>query len=306
MRLNDIPCPPPDRNPARPKTKLEAFSCDTHAHVLGPEKIFPYIENRIYTPSDCPLEEYLKLLDTLGIERAVLVQPSVYGTDNRALLDALVRTKGLRGIAVVDEHCDAHKVRALDAAGVRGIRLNVVDHNGPRNVVPVERVNRLARLIAPYGWHIEFLVNIDEAPAFYETVAGLPVDVVVGHMGYPKQGAVRWPNAAEFKSFIRFFETGRCWVKFTGPYRITDAADLPYADVIPLAQSLLKCNPERIVWGTDWPHVMMKKPMLNDGHLTDCIVDWIPDEAVRTRVLVDNPAQLYGFEYCERLPGRPS
>lgn len=307
MRPGDIPCPAPDRSPHPPRTPLPAYSCDTHAHVLGPAARFPYVENRIYTPSDTPLGEYLGLLDTLGVQRAVLVQPSVYGADNRALIDALERTKsGLRGVAVIDEDCDPKTVKILDAAGVRGIRLNVVDHNGPRNVVPVESVKRLARLIAPFGWHIEFLVNVDEAPGFAAAVAGLPVDVVIGHMGYPRRGAGAWQKAPEFDSFLRFFETGRCWVKLTGPYRITAAKDIPYSDVTPLAQSILQANPERVVWGTDWPHVMMKKPMPNEGDLTDSIADWIPDEALRARVLVDNPARLYGFGAADRLPLVPA
>jgi predicted TIM-barrel fold metal-dependent hydrolase len=270
--------------------------------VCGPEEVFPYADERIYTPPDSTLRDYLELLGALGVERAVLVQPSVYGTDNRALLDALARIKkGLRGVAVVDFDIATSDIRAMDEAGIRGVRLNVVDHSGERNVVPVEEVRRLAETIAPFGWHVEFLVNLDEAPRFAAAIEGLPVDVVVGHLGYPRSGAGSWSGTASFDAFLRLFETGRCWVKLTGPYRISSAPDLPYADVVPLARRLAAVNPERLLWGTDWPHVMMKKPMPNDGDLADLIADWLPDAGLRERVLVTNPASLYRFSNDEKL-----
>ncbi len=137
MRPNDLPCPAPDRTPRRPRTVFPAGACDTHAHICGPAVTFPYAEERIYTPPDATFDDYLALLTALGVERAVLIQPSVYGTDNRALLDALSRVKsGLRGVAVVDADIDTPTVKVLDDAGIRGVRLNVVDHNGPRNVIP--------------------------------------------------------------------------------------------------------------------------------------------------------------------------
>lgn len=302
MRPHDFPCPAPDRTPRAPRTAFPSKACDTHAHICGPENVFPYTDERIYTPADSTLRDYLHLLSALGVERAVLVQPSVYGTDNRALLDALARIKkGLRGIAVVDFDGATRDIRAMDEAGIRGVRLNVVDHSGERNVVPVEDVRRLAETIAPFGWHIEFLVNLDEAPRFAAAIEGLPVDVVVGHLGYPRSGAGSWPGTASFDAFLRLFETGRCWVKLTGPYRISSAPDLPYPDVVPLARRLAAVNPERLLWGTDWPHVMMKKPMPNDGDLADLIANWLPDAGLRERVLVTNPASLYRFSNGEKL-----
>jgi 2-pyrone-4,6-dicarboxylate lactonase len=296
------PCPPPDRNPRPPRTPLPAGACDTHAHICGPEARFPYADERIYTPPDATLEDYLHLLGTLGIDRAVLVQPSVYGTDNRAVLDALARhPKGLRGVAVVKPDISAGEIRALNDAGVRGVRFNLVDHTGERNVVPVDVIPPLTKAIAPFGWHVEFLVNLDEAPRFAGQISELPVDVVVGHLGYPKSGAESWSTAASLDNFLRLFETGRCWVKLTGPYRISTAPDLPYADVTALAHRLAAVNPERLIWGTDWPHVMNKKPMPNDGDLTDLVAEWLPDAALRERVLVTNPAVLYGFAESDTL-----
>ena len=302
MHVPDLLCPPPDRHPQPSRTRLPTGACDTHAHICGPADKFPYANERIYTPPDSTLEDYLLLLHVLGVDRAVLVQPSVYGTDNRALLDALKRGgQGLCGVAVVEPDISAGEIRALDDAGVRGVRFNLVDHAGERNVVPVDVIRTLAKAIAPLGWHIEFLVNLDEAPRFASEIQRLPVDVVVGHLGYPRSGAGPWSSAASLDAFLRLFESGRCWVKLTGPYRISAAPDLPYADVVPLAHRLASVNPDRLIWGTDWPHVMNKKPMPNDGDLTDLIADWLPDAALRERVLVTNPASLYRFSPGEFL-----
>ncbi len=302
MRPPDLPCPAPDRNPRPPRMPLPPGACDSHAHICGPAAAFPYAAERIYTPPDATLDDYLGLLAALGVERAVLVQPSVYGTDNAALLDALSRQRrGLRGIAVVDPGISLTEIRALDQAGIRGVRFNLVDHKGERNVVPADVIGSLARAIAPFGWHIEFLINLDDAPGFAPAVAGLPVDVVVGHLGYPRGGAGPWSSAASLDAFLRLFESGRCWVKLTGPYRISSAPDLPYPDVAPLARRLASVNPDRLLWGTDWPHVMNKKPMPNDGDLTDLMGDWLPDPAMRGRVLVTNPAALYRFADAESL-----
>ena len=302
MRATDTPCPAPDRAPRPPRTIFPIGACDTHAHICGPANVFPYAEERVYTPPDSTLGDYLHLLKALGIGRAVLVQPSVYGTDNRAMLDALRQQKrGLRGVAVVDFDVKPDVVRTFDDAGVRGVRFNLVDRHGERNVVPVDEVRKLATSIAPFGWHIEFLVNIDEAPGFAEAVSGLPIDIVVGHLGYPRSGAGPFIQAPGFESFLRLFETGRCWAKLTGPYRISSAPDLPYADVTPLARRLAEVNPERLLWGTDWPHVMNKKPMPNDGDLADLIAAWLPDAGVRERALVSNPAKLYRFPDAELL-----
>jgi 2-pyrone-4,6-dicarboxylate lactonase len=307
IHVPDLPCPPPDRAPRAPRARLPSGACDTHAHICGPADFFPYAAERIYTPPDSTLNDYLRLLDVLGIDRAVLVQPSVYGADNRALIEALSRSRGqgLRGVAVVRPDISADEIRAFDDAGIRGVRLNLVDHAGERNVVPADVVRTLAATIAPFDWHIEFLVNLDEAPRFADGIAGLPVDIVVGHLGYPRGGAGAWSNAASLDAFLRLFETGRCWVKLTGPYRISAAPDLPYADVTPLAHRLASVNPDRLIWGTDWPHVMCKKPMPNDGDLTDLIADWLPDAALRERVLVVNPALLYRFADGESLSGNP-
>ena len=166
--------------------------------------------------------------------------------------------------------------------------------------MPVESVRALADRIAPFGWHIEFLVNLDEAAGFAEAVANLAAPVVLGHLGYPRAGARDWIKAAAFTDLLALLAGGRCWVKLTGPYRISGASDLPYDDLDAAATRLAQAAPGRLIWGSDWPHVMMKKPMPNDGALCDLLARWIPDAATRTRILVDNPMELYGFGADER------
>ena len=303
MDLSHAPlCMAPDAQPRAPNEALPAGACDCHAHICGPGAAYPYDAERIYTPPDATIESYRHLLAVLGVARAVLIQPSVYGTDNRAMLAALQSAgPGFRGVAVVEPDIAARDVEALHRAGIRGVRLNLVDRREGRNQVPLELVRTLADRIAPFGWHIEFLVNMDEAPGFAAAVADLDVPIVLGHLGYPRAGARDWINAPAFAGLLSLLAGGRCWVKLTGPYRISGAADLPYDDVDAAAARLVQAAPGRLIWGSDWPHVMMKKPMPNDGALCDLLARWIPDAATRQRILVDNPMELYGFGADERI-----
>jgi len=291
-----------DAQPRPPGTALPDGACDCHAHICGPAAAYPYSAERIYTPPDATLESYRHLLAVLGVARAVLVQPSVYGTDNRAMLAALQAAgPGFRGLAVIEPTISAHDVEVLHRAGIRGVRLNLVDRRDGRNAVPVEMVRALADRIAPFSWHIEFLVNLDEAPGFAGAIAGLKVPVVLGHLGYPRAGARDWIKAPAFAGLLALVAGGRCWVKLTGPYRISGAADLPYDEVDAAAARLAQAAPGRLIWGSDWPHVMMKKPMPNDGALCDLLARWIPDAKARTSILVENPMELYGFRADERI-----
>ncbi len=293
-------CAPPDRKPRAPQTPFPPFACDTHAHIF--EARFPYAEERIYTPPDSNLADYRHLLKTLGCERAVLVQPSVYGADNAAMLAALAEAgPGFRAVAVTRPDVNTDEIKTLHRAGVRGLRFNVVDRRDNKNQIPAGMLRDVATRIAPHCWHIELLVNLDEAGDFTPLLRALPVPVVIGHLGYPKGGAATWTQTSAFASLLRLLEGGRCWVKLTGPYRITTAADLPYADVDEPARRLVAAAPERMIWGTDWPHVMKKKPMRNDGDMADLLDRWVPDARTRARILVDNPAELYGFEPGEKI-----
>lgn len=288
-------CAGPDPNPRKPKLKLPPRACDTHAHIMGPKARYAYSPARIYTPPDCLLPDYLKMLATLGVERAVLVQPSVYGTDNTVMLEAMKAAGDrFRGVAVVAENISDTELKKLDAAGVRGVRVNIVDVKDRKpGTLPMDMLKKLALRVAPLGWHMEFLMHADEFPDLDRAFAGFPVDIVLGHLGYMKTD--KGLANAGFRALLNLMKAGRAWVKLTGPSRITTAGGLPYVDVVPYARALIGANPERVIWGTDWPHVIIKTPMPNDGDLADLLSDWIPDARQREQVLVRNPEKLYGF-----------
>ncbi|HET9663706.1 MAG TPA: amidohydrolase family protein [Burkholderiales bacterium] len=287
------PCAPPDFKPRKPTFGFPAGSCDCHAHVLGPAVRYPYSPARIYTPPDCLQSDYRHMLDTLGVERAVLVQPSVYGTDNTAMLDAMSNDPvRLRGVAVVAEDVSDAELQRLDAAGVRGVRINIVDVKDRKpGTLPLDSLTALARRIKALGWHMEFLMHVDEFPDL-DQLSDFPVDIVLGHLGYMR--ADKGIDAPGFQALLKLVKSGKCWVKLTGPMRISTTA-LPYPDVTPYARTLTAANPGRILWGTDWPHVIIKGAMPNDADLADLIPQWIPDAGVREQVLVTNPSRLYGF-----------
>lgn len=287
-------CAGPDFNPHPPKFTMPANACDTHAHVMGPSSRYDYSPARVYTPPDCLPDQYRHLLDTLGVERAVLIQPSVYGTDNAAMLEAMkADPKRLRGVAVVDPSISDGELKALDAAGIRGLRVNIVDVKDRKpGTLPLDVLRPLAARIKPMGWHIEFLMHANEFADLDKTFAEFPVPVVLGHLGYMK-GCPGTDNPG-FQALLRLMQAGKAWVKLTGPYRISNH-DLPHADTIPYAHALIKANPAQVIWGTDWPHVMHKGRIPNDGELTNLLLDWVPDEKQREQVLVTNPARLYGF-----------
>jgi 2-pyrone-4,6-dicarboxylate lactonase len=284
-------CAAPDPNPRPPRLRVPRNACDTHAHVCGPMATHPYSDRRVYTPPDALLSAYRRMLETLGVERAVLVQPSVYGSDNTVMLSAMKALgKRCRGVAVVDDDVSDAEIARLHDAGVRGVRVNVVDVAVDKGVIPIEPIARLASRIRRYGWHVEFLMHADEFPDLDSTFDGFPVEIVLGHLGYLRTD--RGTDDAGFRALLRLMERGRAWVKLTGPYRISREA-LPHRDTIPFARALLDAAPGRVVWGTDWPHVMVKGAMPNDGDLADLLLEWVPDATLR--VLVTNPAKLYGF-----------
>jgi predicted TIM-barrel fold metal-dependent hydrolase len=292
----DIPvCAPPDPYPRTPKFELPPFACDCHAHICGPQSVYHYIPERIYSPPDALLPEYSRVLAALGCTRAVLVQPSFYGTDNSAML-AGMKTAGpaFRGVAVVADTATARQLEAMHAAGVRGARLNIVDVREGKGQLPIERIVSLADRIKPFGWHIEFLMHVDEFPDLDVTLGTLPVDIVFGHLGYVK--TEKGIAAPGFQALLRLLRDGRAWVKLTGAYRISSQT-LPHADTNEFAHALMATAPSRVVWGTDWPHVMTKWtiPMPNDGAIADLLLNWVPDATLRRGVLAENPAMLYGF-----------
>jgi predicted TIM-barrel fold metal-dependent hydrolase len=192
---------------------------------------------------------------------------------------------------VDDDVADAELER-LNAAGVRGVRINVVDVAEGKGMIAMEPLVALARRIERYGWHVEFLMHADEFPQLDRLFADFPVDIVLGHLGYMKTD--KGLGNPGFQALLRLMARGKAWVKLTGPYRISTAS-MPHADTVPFAHALLNAAPNRVIWGTDWPHVMVKAAMPNDGDLADLLLEWVPDEAMREQVLVGNPARLYGF-----------
>lgn len=286
-------CASPDPIPSAPGLKLPAGACDSHAHICGPASQYLYSPDRIYTPPDALLPDYLTMLGTLGVERAVVIQPSVYGTDNSVTLAAIKESPiPCRGVAVIDETISDDDLARLDQAGIRGIRLNLVDVASPTGDMPLDIARRLAERITPLGWHTEFLVHVDDYPDFDTLFADFPTDIVLGHLGYMRPD--KNIDDPGFQALLRLMRDGQCWVKLTGPYRIS-SGDLPYPGVADTAHALVDCAPDRIVWGSDWPHVMVTKPMPNDGDLCDLLADWVRDVDTRRKILVDNPARLYGF-----------
>jgi predicted TIM-barrel fold metal-dependent hydrolase len=292
-----------DPNPRKPAVAVPAQACDCHAHVFGPGSKYPFIPTGLYTPADALPADFRHMLDVIGIARGVLTQPSIYGTNNDALLAAIATDPArLRGIAVVPFDAAAKDIERLHSQGVRGVRLNIVDLKYGKGRLDVGALRSLAERIRPFGWHVEFLMHVDEFPDLDRLIGDIPVPFSFGHLGYvyPEKGTA----TAGFQALLRLMRDGKAWVKLTAPYRLTAQGE-PWTDVDPYAQALLEAAPNRLVWGSDWPHVhpqpggpggkQAKPPMPNDGDLFDCFVRWVPDEAVRRRILVDNPAELYGF-----------
>jgi 2-pyrone-4,6-dicarboxylate lactonase len=289
-------CMPPDFRPRKPTIEFPDLACDCHAHVCGPAKIYGYTAQRIYTPCDCLVEDYEHLLDVLGVARAVLVQPSFYGADNGAMLAAMrAARRPMRGVAVVGDDVTDAELETLHAAGIRGVRFNVVDLAQGKGELPIATIRAIAARIKPFGWHIEFLMHVDEIPDLDRTLGALGVDIVFGHLGYVRTDkGLADPG---FQSLLRLLRTGRAWVKLTAPYRISTQGP-PHPDTTPFARALLAAAPTRLVWGTDWPHVKAawSIPMPKDAELAELLTEWIPDAGLRRQVLVDNAAALYGFD----------
>lgn len=289
------PCQGPDRSLRRPaRLKFPQGATDCHAHILGPSARYPYASERIYTPPDCTLGDYTDLLNCHGIDRAVLVQPSVYGTDNRAMLDALRQEpERFRGVAVVSDDISAQELQEMHGLGVRGIRCNVVDVANKTSGLPMAYLEKLCKKIAPLKWHLELLAHVNEYPDLEREIGELPVDVVFGHFGY--MHASKGIQGPGFEGLLALLAKKKAWVKMTGPYRISSQSAPPYADMAAFAREVIKANPDQLVWGSDWPHVMVKTAMPNDADLADLLIDWVPEASLRERILVSNPARLYQF-----------
>ncbi len=290
-------CAPPSRELRAPALPMCALTCDCHAHICGPESRYAYSEDRIYTPHDALLHDYLKQLKVLGVERSVLVQPSIYGSDNTVMLRAMreMSSAGIacRGVAVVEDNVSDTDLDDLHQAGVRGLRFNLVDVADTSDNASLQQILPLCERIARLGWHTEFLLHVDDYPNFEACFDSFPTDIIIGHTGYLRLGHTL--DNAGFQGMLKLAAAGKCWVKLTAPYRISASGDLPFAEAGEFARAVVDVAPSRVVWGSDWPHVKISTPMPNDADLCDLFFDWVPDAQTQRQILVDNPAILYEF-----------
>lgn len=276
--------------PSRPCFVLPPGAVDAHCHVFGPGAEFPYAPERKYTPCDASKHHLRALRDFLGFERNVIVQATCHGADNRAVVDALLDADGrARGIVTVRADVTDAELRALDDAGVRGVRFNFVKRLV--DTTPPDVLRAIAERVAALGWHVVIYFEAADLPELYGLFASLPVPLVVDHMGRPD--VAKRVDGAEFELFVKLMrECPSVWSKVTCPDRLTRSGPPGYDDVVPFAQRLVEEFPDRVLYGTDWPHPNMKE-VPDDGHL----VDWIPRIAttpdLQRRLLVDNPLRLY-------------
>jgi predicted TIM-barrel fold metal-dependent hydrolase len=267
------------------------LACDAHCHVFGPAARFPYDPNAAYVPGDAPFEALAELHDRLGLQRAVIVHASCHGADMRVTLDAIARAKGrYRGTAIINESHTDRDFQRMHDGGIRGVRFNFVRHLGGRPDIGFFR--KTVQKLQSLGWHLILHLDADDLVELESTFRSLPVPFVIDHMGRVKaaDGLAQPP----FKVLLETLKNNaRCWVKICGAERVSSSGP-PFTDAVPFAQALIAAAPERILWGTDWPHPNVKW-MPDDAGLVDLFAQMAPDPALQTQILVDNPARLYAF-----------
>ncbi len=287
--MSDKTCKAPDPNTRTPAYRLPPGACDAHCHVFGPADRFPYAPDRAYTPPDAPYEDLVRLHRVLGVERAVIVHASCHGSDMRVTLDAIARSGGaMRGVAVVDPGVTDADLAALDAGGIRGVRFNFVKHLG--GMPDMAFFERVLAQVEPLGWHVVLHLDAEDVVELAPRIARIRVPFVIDHMG-----RVKAKNGLDQKPFRQLLELMRnplAWVKICGAERVSSAG-APFRDALPFARALVEAAPDRVLWGTDWPHPNIAGDMPNDGDLVDLLAEAVEDGEVRRRVLVDNPTRLY-------------
>ena len=278
-------------NPSKPNFMVPPGAVDAHCHVFGPAAYFPFSPKRKYTPCDASKEQLFELRDFLGFERSVIVQATCHGNNNDALEDALLNSNDrARGIASVGEDIDHATLRRLDQAGVRGVRFNFVKRlvdNTPKDIF-----KKISKMIADYGWHIVVYVESQDLEEIVSFLKALPTSVVFDHMARPD--VAKGTDSKEFNLLMKLMENEKFWCKTTCPERLTKISpEYNYSDVLPFMQKLVTNFPDRVLWGTDWPHPNMKSHMPDDGKLVDIIAIFAPDLTTQKKLLVDNPLRLY-------------
>ncbi|MDG2089768.1 MAG: amidohydrolase family protein [Gammaproteobacteria bacterium] len=277
--------------PSKPTYIPPIGAVDAHCHVFGPGDTFPFSEKRKYTPSDAPKEKLWGLRDHLGFTRNVIVQATCHGSDNRALVDALQHSDGkARGVATVERDITDAELDALHEAGVRGVRFNFVKRLV--DSLPFDSLTEIAERTKARGWHIVIYFEATELAELYDFFIALPTTVVVDHMGRPDVG--RPVDGPEFELFVKLMtENTNFWSKVSCPERLSLEGPPSYSDVVPFAKRIVESFPDRVLWGTDWPHPNMKNHMPNDGHLVDIIPHIAPTTELQQKLLIDNPMRLY-------------
>ena len=286
-----------------PAFTMPAGACDSHTHVFGPAARYTFAASRRYTPGDASLEDLSALHRRLGISRVVIVHPSPYGTDNACTIDALRRLGDMaRGVAVIDEATDDAELESMHALGVRGVRLNLVTAGTGTPAAAADALRWAAARVAPLGWHVQVFADLDLIDALHEVIRGLPVALVVDHFGHMRaEHGLDQPGISTLRALVA---AGKAWVKLSAAQRVSALPDC--ADVAPIARALIAANPERMLWGSDWPHpgggFAARDPAeiepfhpVDDGAALNRLALWAGDADTLAAILVRNPARLYDF-----------
>ena len=283
--------PPPLANPTKPVLVLPQAACDSHCHIYGPFDRFPLPPDRSFTPNEAPETVLRRLHDHLGIGRAVIVQSTGHGFDHRPLLAALDAGQGrYRGVALVRPSTTRAELDIFHAAGIRGARFNFLAHlgGGPS----LDAMRAVLALVRPFGWHIAIHVTGPDLLRYADFIGGIEAPVVIDHMARPD--IAEGPQGPTGTLLRRLLDTGRVWVKLSGADRLSKTG-APYGDAVPFAQALAIHAPDRMLWGSDWPHVNLHGPMPDDGALVDLMAAIMPTETLRAKLLVENPQAFFDF-----------
>jgi 2-pyrone-4,6-dicarboxylate lactonase len=285
-------------NPSKPQFKLPAGAVDAHCHVFGPGERFPFAPERKYTPCDAGREQLFALRDHLGFDKNVIVQATCHGSDNSALLDALRHSGGkAKGVVTVRRSVSDAQLREMHEAGVRGVRFNFVKRLV--DFTPKDELMEIAGRVAPLGWHVVIYFEAVDLPQLWDFFTALPTMVVVDHIGRPD--VTKPVNGPEFELFVKFMrEHSNVWSKVSCPERLSvsgppalNGERYAYRDVVPFARRVVETFPDRVLWGTDWPHPNLKDHMPDDGLLVDFIPHIARTPELQRKLLVDNPMRLY-------------
>lgn len=273
----------------RPQFGLPDGAIDCHMHIYDDR--FPAVPGTKLRPANATIEQYRVLQKRLGFRRNVVVTPSTYGTDNRVTLNAIKEIgKDARGVAVIDTSISDDELKSLDKGGIRGIRFNL----NLSKVTPIEMLAPLASRIAPLGWHIQLVVDGDKVPELESKLANLPCPLVIDHIGHvPQPGGVKSDG---FRATQRLVEKGNTFIKLSGAYIDTRTGAPAFEDVAPVAKAFIDMAPERVVWGTDWPHPTVKGTKPDDANLVDVYANWIGRPEWQQLIFVSNSAKLYRFD----------